>query len=524
MQTEDQSETIAFLQAHAAALGPVTRHETHISQVILAGQSAFKLKRALRLPYLDFSTAPIRLKLCEAELKLNRRTAPALYRRVLRVTRAANGGLEFGGPGALVDAVLEMARFEEGARLDRLATADGLSTAVLDALTDEIVAFHRKAPVVAGRSGAALMRRVLEINLAGFASSRLFARAEVAALDAALRARLARFGGLFTRRAASGWVRHCHGDLHLQNIALVDGRPLPFDCIEFSTELAEIDVLYDLAFLLMDLWARGLRAAANRVLNRYLDALGGEAGMAALPLLMAMRAAIRAHVGATRAETAPPDQARAARAEARRYFGLAMALVAPAPARVVALGGFSGSGKSTLAQCLAPDLAPPPGARIIESDVTRKALFGVAMHTKLPPPAYAPDVSAQVYARMAARAGALAASGVPVVVGAVFAEPAQRRSISHAARKAGAEFCGAWLTASPDTLRARLATRAPGASDATAAVLEAQLAAGHDIGGWPTLAVQGGLAQTCEALRAAINDAQGQRHDRRGAPPNGAMG
>lgn len=502
---DDQADVVAFLSDPATHGGaPVEVIETHISRIFLAGDRAWKMKRAVRLPYADFSTPALRLAACRAELDLNRRTAPALYLRVRQLTREA-GGIAFDGAGELVDAVVEMARFDQDCLFDRLAEAGRLTPALIEDLARNIADFHASAPVVRVDGGADNMAWVLDINEAGFAGSRVFSGPEQAGLNAAFRAALARHAPALDRREAAGMVRRCHGDLHLRNICLIDGRPLLFDCIEFNERLASIDVAYDLAFLLMDLWHRGLAGLANLVANRWCDATGDDDGFALLPFFMAVRAAVRAHVIATQAETASAGH-EALVAGARGYFDLARALLAPAPARLVALGGLSGSGKTTVAEALAPHLAPPPGARLLESDRLRKAMHGVAADTRLPPQAYAPEVSAQVYALMAQRGTAMLAQGAPVVANAVHDREPDRTAIEQAAHKAGAAFLGVWLDADPALLRQRVAARRGGASDATLAVLDAQLRRADGVTGWHRIRADQPVARIVQQILALPRD------------------
>ena len=256
-------------------------------------------------------------------------------------------------------------------------------------------------------------------------------------------------------------MRLCHGDLHLGNICVVDGRPLLFDCIEFSEDIASIDVLYDLAFLLMDLDHRGHRDFANLVLNRYLDLTGEDAGetggLAAMPLFLALRALIRAHVTATKAEHGWGGVDRAAAfAEVRAYLGEAEAALIPSAPRLIAIGGLSGTGKSTLAAKIAPALGPPPGARWLRSDVTRKLLFGTDPETKLPPEAYAPDITERVYRDLCAGAAAALRAGYPAVIDAVALRADERRAFAAVAAAAGVPFTGLWLEAPAERLMARV--------------------------------------------------------------------
>lgn len=481
MIVEDQSAVVAFLTRPSThgETGQVEVMETHISLVFLVGDRALKLKRAVKLPYVDFSSAERRLAACEKEVELNSPTAPGLYLGVRQIHRDAGSRLNFDGEGELVDAVVEMVRFEQDCLFDSMATAGRLTTRQMEEVAHMIALFHRDAPVVPAERGTANMAGVLDVNEAGFATSTVFSTGETDALNRAFREALERVSPLLDRRGEEGRIRRCHGDLHLRNICLFRGRPRLFDCIEFNDRIATVDVLYDFAFLLMDLWHRDLPGFANLAMNRYLDETGDEDGFVLLPFFMAVRAAVRAHVTATQAAEAAGGGKRLAEM-ARSYFDLARALLRPAPGGLVALGGLSGSGKTTVAEALAPLLGAPPGARVVESDRVRKALFGVPAETRLPDEAYAPDVSARVYNALAERAGSILRAGGSVLVDAVFDRPGNRELVEAAASAAGAPFRGVWLEAEAAELRARVLARAGGPSDATAAVLERQLA--HDTG------------------------------------------
>ena len=272
MITEDQSSVVRFLASPATYGGEgVERIDTHSAIVFLAGQLAYKLKRAVRFDYLDFSTAERRRLMCEAELRLNRRTAPHLYRRVVAVTREPDGRLAF-GEGTPVDWVVEMNRFPQEALFDRLAAAGRLDLTLMPPLADAVAAFHAAAQRRRDHGGRAGIAWVVDGNAAGFAEygdDVLDAEACRRVTDAA-RAELDASGALLEERRTSGHVRECHGDLHLRNIVLLDGRPTLFDGVEFDERIACTDVLYDLAFLLMDLWRRRLFRHANAVWNSYL--------------------------------------------------------------------------------------------------------------------------------------------------------------------------------------------------------------------------------------------------------------
>jgi aminoglycoside phosphotransferase family enzyme/predicted kinase len=488
MIVDDQHAAIALLSDPATyrIAGPVEVIETHISRIFLAGDRAFKMKRAVKLPYADFSTPALRLAACRKEVELNAMSAPGLYLGVREIVRDEGGGLALGGDGEPVDAVVEMKRFDQSALLDRMALAGALTPALMTETARMIARFHRDAPVVHAGGGAANLAGVLDINRAGFATSRVFAEAEVEAFDAAFRKALARHAALLDRREAAGRVRRCHGDLHLRNIFMLDGEPRLFDCIEFNDLIATVDVLYDLAFLLMDMWHRGFPELANLVTNRYLDEADDEDGFILLPFLMATRAAVRAHVTATQAEEMGDPSGRLA-AEARSYFELAQALLRDRPPLLLAIGGLSGSGKTTVAEALAAYVGAPPGARIVESDRIRKALHGVPPETRLPDRAYRPEVSGKVYREMAWRAGLILSKGGSVVADAVFDRPADRERIEAQARGRGLPFLGIWLDADPAVLWQRVSARRGGPSDATVDILSRQLERQADEIGWKRL-------------------------------------
>ncbi|MAY63220.1 MAG: aminoglycoside phosphotransferase [Rhizobiales bacterium] len=488
MIVDKQHETIGFLE-RADSYGcaqAVEGLETHISRIFLAGDRAYKLKRAVDLPYVDFSTPAKRLAACEKEISLNGRAAPSLYLGVRRITRDSDGRLAFDGPGEMVDAVVEMKRFGQDALFDRIATEGGLDADLMERTAAMIARFHDQAEIDPDAVGDDNIAGVLSINEAGFETSQVFEKDEAARFSALFRERLERIAPHLNRRATDGKIRRCHGDLHLRNICLIDGEPVLFDCIEFNDAIATIDVLYDLAFLLMDLWHRDLQGYANLVANRYLDLTGDETGLVLLPFFMALRAAVRAHVTATQAEEAGEGEGKLVD-EARSYFDLARAILEEKPAMLVAMGGYSGSGKSTVADRVAPSVGAPPGARALETDRMRKSLYHVPPETRLGPEAYTQAASDRVYDAVDRHARAVLTAGGPVVVNAVFSREAERQAIAQVADAAGVRFAGFWLEAPADVLRARVAARDRGPSDADEAVLAAQIRRGAGEIGWPRI-------------------------------------
>jgi len=500
----DQGDVTGFLRALPNAGEPVRTVATHASVVFLTDYRAFKLKRAVSFPFLDFSTPERRLHFCETELALNRRTAPKIYLAVRRITREPNGSLAFDGSGELVDAVVEMRRFESGELFDELAQHGWLTPALMTDLARRIVAFHHSAEIDERRGGVAGIARVLEINEQALRAASVFSPLRTEALAAAFQKALHRHGSLLEARREAGKVRRCHGDLTLRNICRFEGEPTIFDCLEFDEGLATIDVLYDLAFLLMDLWHRNQPDLANLVFNRYLDGAGETDGLELMPYFMAIRAAVRAHVTAVQASEAQEDGAEKLHKEALAYFELAERLMAPVAPMLVAVGGLSGSGKSTAAASIASAVGAPPGARVLSSDRIRKALHAVAPESRLPDTAYRPEISEQVYARMRDEARAALVAGCAVVADAVFDRPADREAIRRVADGAAVPFEGFWLSAPLDVLLGRLAGRKGDPSDATAAVLLAQ--AGRHCGelSWRPIDAATELAHTRKTMLANL--------------------
>jgi aminoglycoside phosphotransferase family enzyme/predicted kinase len=514
----DQSEVLAFLGAPATHAGAaVERIETHASVVFLAGPRAWKLKRAVRYDYLDFSTPERRQAMCEAEVRINRRTAPALYRGVVPVTRERDGSLALGGVGTPVDWVVEMARFDQEALLDRLAARRRLDLDLMPPLAFAIAALHREAEPRPDRGGRAGMLGVVDGNATGFAEQGAGILDPVLGERVTLASREAvtRHAALLDARRAAGRVRQCHGDLHLRNIVLLDGRPTLFDGIEFNDDIACIDVLYDLAFLLMDLWRRDLTAHANLTLKEYLSATEDLGGLALMPLFLACRAAVRAKTSATAANLQrDPERRRELIAQARDYLAMADRLLVPPGASLIAVGGLSGSGKSTLAMALAPEIGPAPGAVLVRSDEIRKRLSGVDPLTRLGPAAYTPEMSRRVYAVASERADAIVRAGHAAIVDAVFARAEDRTAIETLAANAGVPFVGIWLDAREAVLVDRVGRRRRDASDADAAVVRAQL--GEDTGRitWHRIEASRSLDDVRRDARAVVEHAEACRPGR----------
>ena len=446
------------------------RIDTACARVFLAPDTAWKIKRHANLGYADFSTLERRQWALDRELEFNRAAAPDIYRAVRRITREADGTFAIEGAGETVEYVLEMRRFDERCVLS--VRPDLVTGELAESLGREIARFHAAAPL---RPAGGLTALAYTVGSNAELLREIGAdldQGRVEEMIALTEAELERQSPLLAHRAATGFARRCHGDLHLGNILMENGRPVLFDCIEFNDLLSDLDVQYDLAFLLMDLDFRGRRDAAVRALSAYLDEAARAFppqiwdGLAALPLMLSVRAGVRAHVSAHSNDAAA----------ARAYVEAAIAHLSPPPPMLVAVGGLSGSGKSTFARAVAPALGASPGAVILRTDEIRKRLMNLAPTRTMPPETYTPEFYVRTYDTMLDNARSLLAAGRAVVLDATFIDPGLRARVEALAQEAGVPFQGAWLEAPVDVLQARVAARTGDASDATVAVLHDQVA------------------------------------------------
>lgn len=517
--TDGQDTVFDFLarpETHRIG-GAVKRIDTHGAAVFLAGADVYKVKRAVRYPFMDLSTLDKRHRVCDSEIAVNRINAPDIYLGVVPIVRT-DGKLSLGkdgetahdaAPGEIVEWAVHMKRFDEDATLDRLAERDALPADVTARLAEMVVRAHAVAPPVADPEAAVgELARYIRRNAKGVDRLPKIVPVErVLALKAASLAAHEHRRDLLADRARAGFVRRCHGDMHLRNIALIEDRLTLFDAIEFDDSIASIDLLYDLAFLLMDLWGRDLCAVANGVLNRYLWARDCDAdidGLAALPLLLSVRAGVRAMVTASGLAHFAADEVPQAIREIQGYIALAEGFVTPPQPRLIAIGGLSGTGKSTLARLLAPAVPGGVGAVHLRSDIVRKNLSGVAETDRLPPEAYGPGTAEAVYTRLQQLAGAALRGGQSVIVDAVHAREHERDAIEAVAARMGVTFAGLWLEAPLGVLETRVTERIGDASDADARVVRGQ--ARYDCGDirWRRLASEGAPTQVAEAARQTL--------------------
>ena len=513
-ETEDQSAALEFL-ACAENYDPRPMEEpvhivTHGSHIFLAGDRAYKLKRAVSFPYMDFGTLERRETFTEAELELNCRAAPELYLGIRHLTQAQDGTLAFDGKGETIEYILEMRRFDQEALLDKMAEDGKLTPELIEQTAERIRAFHDAAKPLSAKdapgAGAEGMRWVIEENLEEFASQpEHFAPDEAATYTDRAREVLSQLARRLNARVEAGHAKHCHGDLHLRNICLIDGKPTLFDGLEFNRRFACIDTLYDLAYFLSDLDVRGFPGLANHAFNRYfID--GDYDGLSCLPLFLSTRSAVRAKIMVSGAEAQEEPTIRKAMLEqSRQSFQAARRQIEPAGPVLIGVGGFSGSGKSTMAQALAQSVCPVPGAIHLRSDIIRKRLYGRAPAERLPAAAYSSGVSAKVYGIMLARADEVLQTGYSVIMDAVNDRPEDRHAIAALAQSLTVPFKGFWLDVPEEVMARRIAARSNDASDATETVMLAQTKQGYGtLGDWEKINAGGTAAATLTIVKSRL--------------------
>jgi aminoglycoside phosphotransferase family enzyme/predicted kinase len=470
---------------------PVELIETHISWVLLAGEYAYKLKKPVSLGFLDFGTLEARRHYCEEELRLNRRTAPDLYLAVVPIT-GQPAAPRMGGTGEAIEYALKMKRFPQEALADNTARRGELGAGQIDAIAAALAAFHATIPAAPESTGFGAPDHVAAPALANFEQlAELIAdrheSERLGRLRAWTRGERERLSETFAVRKRDGFVRECHGDLHLRNIVFLDGRPVPFDCIEFNPELRWIDVMNEAAFLVMDLLEHGLEGAAWRFLNAYLETTGDYPGLRVLRYYLVYRAMVRAKIACIRAHQPGADAAErsATGRQYRDYLSLAESLTVPGRRTLIVMHGLAGSGKSTVAQTMLERL----GALRLRSDVERKRLHGLAAQarTHADPYAgiYAPESTRLTYDRLKLLVREIVESGYPAIVDAAFLWRAERDAFRALARELKARFLIASCRAPEAVLRRRVAQREAAmkdASEAGVAVLENQIATQEPLG------------------------------------------
>jgi len=485
--------------------------ETHISWVILAGDFAYKIKKPLDLGFLDFSSLEKRRHFCDEEIRINARLAPDIYLAVVPIAGEPEEP-RMEGSGPVLEWAVKMRAFPADATLDRETE---ITAEQIDAIADRIAAFHETIASAPSESAYGRPEAVIEPVVVNFAQLRklppLAASERIKTLLDTLQAwsqtEGERLTPHFAARKANGCIRECHGDLHLGNIAWVNGAPLPFDALEFNPALRHIDVISEIAFLVMDLRHRGRSELAWRLLNRYLEQTGDINGLAALPYYQVYRAMVRAKVAAILASSTSKDFS-----ECLTYLELANRLAHDRRPALVLMHGVSGSGKTWLSQHLLEQL----GALRLRSDVTRKRLFGLKPlndSASIPGGIYTPDASARTLAALLEAARSSLAAGCLTIVDATFIQRTWRAPFQALAEAVGVAWQIVAIEAPSDVLQARIAQRQQSGADASEAnlsVLASQLAhlepfsseenayVLHLGGGWT-------VADSISQLRAALN-------------------
>jgi aminoglycoside phosphotransferase family enzyme/predicted kinase len=505
-----QEEVVAFLSNPQSyqAVERVDCIETHGNLVFLAGQEAWKLKRAVGFAYMDFSTLEKRHAACIQEVAINQHFGSPLYIDCVPIARSHAGTLAFGRDGDIVEWTVHMRRFDQAALLRHIARETGIDSALATDVADVVYAAHQVAQRASRHSGTTDLRR-LAASVSETLSRSAIACPEVERLEAGWRAEIDGAAATLDERARQGFVRRCHGDLHLANIVVWHGRPTLYDAIEFDEAIATIDTLYDLAFLLMDLDVHGQRSAANVILNRYLWRSGeilDLQALSALPLFLTLRAGVRAMVMTDRAAQKTCQARQSELTIAQGYLRALLDYLQARPPRLMAIGGLSGTGKTTVAANLAPELGRAPGAVHLRTDLERKRLAAAKEFERLPASAYSPAARRRIYRAVRDDARTLLTAGHSVIMDAVFAEQDHRQDIEALAREIGVPLRGLWLYANPETLLERVARRSKDASDATAEVVRRQLgvAPGPFTAEWTSLDAGGPLPQTLAAARAVL--------------------
>ena len=508
-----QAQAVAFLQnpnAYDPPANNITTINTHAAIIFLAGDFAYKMKRAVRYSYLDFSTLEKRRRFCENEIKRNRTAAPGIYFDTIAIRRTKRGNLAFNKPGQPIEWLVRMRRFDQALLFSRMADQKTLTNGHMASLACTIARYHGRASRIPTFDFDANLAKIITTTVTSFAgASRLLGLDRVKGYANAIVREHNEAGEVLRSRTSNGFVRLCHGDLHLQNIVLFEGQPTLFDAIEFNDEIATIDVLFDLSFVLMDLWQRNLKSHANMLFNGYMshpDTDEHLQGLSLFPLFLALRAAIRTMVTIDRLPFIDELSERtSALFQIKQYFRLACAWLRPEKPKLVAIGGRSGSGKTTMASAIANQIGRAPGAIHLRSDIERKRLFKVPVEHRLGPEAYTKKVSDIIYCAVCDKAARALRAGQSVVVDAVFLAPEQRKFIEQAAMDAGAEFTGVWLEAREDQLLERVKKRENDASDADIVIVARQLETKPGPMSWHTISADGTRDDTERHVKQYLN-------------------
>jgi uncharacterized protein len=461
---------------------PIQLMQTHASVVLLTGEFVYKLKKPVNFGFLDYSTVEKRQHFCQEEFRLNQRGAKELYLEVLAIAKQGNR-YHLGSDGGIVDYAVKMVQFPQENLLSNMFAAGTITTAEIEEMGRVVAEFHRSAQTNEYISSFGEIDRVKESIDDNYRQTEKYInRAQTQQQFTETTAYTDRFlieyTQLFLDRIAGGFIRECHGDLHLRNICRWHDRILLFDCIEFNEPFRFVDTMYDLAFAVMDLEARGRKDLANRFLNTYVEQTGDWEGLQVLPMYLSRQAYVRAKVTSFLLDDpgiSSADKATAAKT-AGDYYHQAWAYTRTHQGRLIMLSGLSGAGKSTLGKQIAQSLS---GVQI-RSDAVRKHLGGIPLLAKGDRSLYTPEMTAKTYQRMLELADKVAAQGFTVILDAKYDRQLLRSAIINLAQNRGLRLDIIHCTAPEQVLRDRLLQRTGDIADATVDLLASQQEAWED--------------------------------------------
>ncbi len=457
-----------------AVTEPIALIQTHISYVLLTGKYAYKVKKPMNFGFLDFSTLEKRHFFCEEELRLNRRLAPELYLQILAIT-ATEAGFEFNPEGEPVEYAIQMVQFPQENLLINLFEAGKLTVDQVTDIGKQLAEFHAAANTndhIASFGTATSLQAVANDNYASTASYINLAQTQEQydRTKAYTDQFFAENHDLFSDRVAQGKIKECHGDLHLKNICLVGDKIQIFDCIEFNEPFRNSDVLYDAAFLVMDLQFRDRRDLANAFLNTYLELTGDYQGVVLLPLFCSMRAYIRAKVTSFLLDdpNIPAEVKDHAKQEASAYYELAYRYTQPQTGKITIMSGLSGSGKSTLAK----QLAQKTEAILLRSDAIRKHIAGIDLLQRGDDDLYSPEMTTRTYNQLLETGILLASKGFKVILDAKYDRLNLRAAVMAQAQNMNIPLQILYCSADQEILQQRLRDRTAANNDIADATVD----------------------------------------------------